>query len=84
MVQAAKANQTIPILGSIPNGFGSHEFMQPGVRALNSLIGSLAREEGVAVAGVAGAINEGLLQGDGLHPTVEGAGRIAGAFAREL
>jgi acyl-CoA thioesterase-1 len=86
MLRAARANQTIPIIGTVPNGFASHAFMQPGVTALNSMIGSLAREEGVRVAAVAGAIgnNAGLLQSDGLHPTVAGSGKIAGAFAREL
>ena len=87
IIRAAKANQTVPIIGSVPNGFGSHAFMQPGVKTtLNGLIGSLAREEGVRVAAVAGAIgnNAGLLQSDGLHPTVAGSDKIAGAFAREL
>jgi lysophospholipase L1-like esterase len=86
IIRAAKANQTVPIIGSVPNGFGSHAFMQPGVKTLNGLIESLAREEGVRVAAVAGAIgnNAGLLQSDGLHPTVAGSGKIAGAFAREL
>ncbi len=86
IIQAAKANNTIPIIGTVPNGFASYAFMQSGVEALNSMIGSLALEEGVPVAAVAGAIgsDEGLLQADGLHPTVAGAGKIAGAFAREL
>jgi len=86
IVGAAKANQTIPILGTVPNGIDSHAFMAPGVQMLNGLIGQLAGEEGVAVAGVNGAMGSApaFFQADGLHPSEAGAGRIAIAFSGRL
>ena len=86
IVGAAQDNQTIPILGSVPNGIDSYAFMAPGVQTLNGLIGQLAGEEGVRVAGVNGAMgnNPSFYQADGLHPNVAGAGQVAAAFAGRL
>ena len=34
-VQAAKANQTIPIVGTVTPGFPYHDFIEPRVESLN-------------------------------------------------
>ncbi len=85
IIQAAKANQTIPIIATVPPAFPYHDFIAQGVVDLNPLIQAMAAEEGVAVANVFNALNNpALFQSDGLHPTAEGAGKIASAFAGKL
>ncbi|MDA0577262.1 MAG: GDSL-type esterase/lipase family protein [Verrucomicrobia bacterium] len=85
IVQAAKANKTIPILATVPTAYDSHAFMAPRVAALNPLIKSMASEEGVRVADVNGAVKDrSLFLGDGLHPNAAGAGRLASAFGGKL
>ena len=85
IVLAARANKTVPILGTIPPAFGSHAFSNPGVDALNPFIRQMAQEEGVAVADIHGALNDpALFQDDGLHPNAAGMRRIASAFAGRI
>ena len=86
IVGVAKANKTMPVLGTVPNGIDSHAFMAPGVPTLSGLIGQPAREEGLAVAGVNWAIgsNPAFFQADGLHPSEAGSGRMAAAFSGAL
>ncbi|MCE9616344.1 MAG: hypothetical protein K8T26_18895 [Lentisphaerae bacterium] len=85
IVQAAKANHTVPIIATLTPTFPYHDFISGGVVALNPLIKQMASEEGVAVADLYGPLNDvSLFQSDGLHPTAAGAGKIASVFAGKL
>ena len=85
MVRAAKANQTIPILATVPPGFTEHAYITPSVQALNPMIRQMASEEDVSVVNAYDALNDtSLFQEDGLHPTAEGARRLASAFGDKL
>ena len=85
IIRAAKANKTVPIIGTVPPTFPYHDFIADGVKALNPLIVSMAAEENTPVAGVNGALNDvTLFQSDGLHPTADGALKLAAAFDDKL
>lgn len=83
IVQQAKANRTIPVLGTLPPMTDGHEIYNGGIVARNPRIAQLAAEEGVALADVGGAFGggAGLLSEGGLHPNLEGQTTIARAFA---
>ncbi|MBN1557179.1 MAG: hypothetical protein JW951_03430 [Lentisphaerae bacterium] len=82
MVQAAKANRTIPVLGTLPPMDGVHSLYAGAARALSGRIRSLAGAEGAGLADVERAFGDGsaYLQPDGLHPTPAGSERIAAVF----
>jgi lysophospholipase L1-like esterase len=85
IIQAAKANQTIPIIGTVTPAFPWHDYMTPSIEHINPLITSMARAEGARVANTYGALNdETLYQSDGLHHTPEGATALATAFRARL
>lgn len=82
IITAAKTNKTIPIIGTVPPAFGSHDFSELAVEGLNPAILAMTASEGVAVANVNGALQDpALYQSDGLHPNVAGAAKVAAAFA---
>ena len=82
MVQAAKANQTIPVLATLTPMYGPHSTWAGSVKALNEQIRALASSEGVALADLESAFGDSpqLFQDDGLHPTAEGRQLIAQTF----
>lgn len=85
IIRAAHANKTVAIIGTVPPAFPYHDFIEGGVEEINPLIQAMAAEEGAPVANVFGALNnETLFQSDGLHPTAEGATKLAAAFADKL
>lgn len=85
IIQAAKANQTIPIIGTVTPTFTKHDHMIPGIEAINPMIKEMARQERTRVANTYGAVNDIVYYlDDGLHHTAEGAGRLASAFADRL
>lgn len=85
IVQAAKANQTIPIVATVTPGFPYHDFIEPRVESLNPLIVQMAKEEGVPVVDTFTAVNDvNYFQSDGLHPNAAGYGQIAAVFSEAL
>ena len=82
MIQAAKANQTIPVIGTLTPMRDGHKLWAGSARALNEMIRQMAGEEGVAVADLERAFGDraDLLQPDGLHPTAAGSEVIASTF----
>lgn len=84
IIQAAKANQTRPIIANLTPMYDSHAAFQGGVNELNPLIQQLASEEGADFVDLASAFgnNRSLMQADGLHPTDEGNQIIASEFAK--
>lgn len=84
IIQAAKANQTRPIIANLTPLYGSHAAFQGAVNALNPLIQQLAFEEGADFVDLASAFgnNRSLLLADGLHPSDEGTQVIALTFAK--
>lgn len=86
MIQAAKANRTIPVIGTLTPMTGSHSLYAGAARALSARIRSLGGQEGTRVADLENAFgsNPDYLQGDGLHPTPAGSERIAQVFFSAL
>lgn len=82
MIRAAKANQTIPVIGTVTPMRGPHQAYDQAGGELSSRIRSLAHAEGAALADVRKAFGngEGLLRSDGLHPTPAGSEKIASVF----
>ena len=74
IIQAAKDNKTIPIIGTLTPAFYSHRGWEPFIEALNPRIVQLANEEGIQVADHWTAFNmdASLLTEDGLHPNARG------------
>lgn len=86
IIQAAKANQTIPVIATLTPAFGSHAYMAGAINDLNSQIRQMAAEEGVSVADLNSAFgeNSAYMLSDGLHPNDEGAELIASTFSNAL
>jgi lysophospholipase L1-like esterase len=83
IVQQAKANKTVPVVGTLTPMTRGHAFFGDYVATLNPKIEEMALQEGVEVANLFGAFgsDEALLQDDGLHLTAEGARIVATTFA---
>ena len=85
IVGAAKVNQTIPVIATIPHQYGSRTVVNPAIDEYNRRIRSIGGSEGVPVANVAGPFNNpNLVQADGLHPSDAGTQAIATAFANKV
>lgn len=87
VVSAARANQTIPVLATVPPMIASHATFNEGVRAINTEIRNLASETGTALVDLEGSFGsnpEGLLDAGGLHPNQQGQQVIASSFAGAL
>ncbi|MBL7116120.1 MAG: hypothetical protein ISS35_10170 [Kiritimatiellae bacterium] len=86
IVQAAKNNQTIPVLATLTPAYDDYSYMQGAIDELNPKIKQMAKEEDVRVAdlGKPFADDPTLMQSDGLHPTALGAAKIAETFGRIL
>ena len=77
MVERAKANRTIPILGTIPPNFRSPPCAQDVIGQANLLIRGLAAAEGIVLAEIFDGMNDRSLFGlapdrDPLHPNEQG------------
>ncbi len=83
IINAARDNQTIPVLGTLPPAYGLHDFMQGAIDGLNERIRQLAAEENVALAPVNAVFGDdpSLFLEDGLHPNEAGNTKLAEAFA---
>lgn len=85
IVQACKANQTIPILATITPMFGPHAVFNPSVDAANEPIRAMAKEEGVDIVDLNAAMQDpGLFNRDGLHPNAAGAALMAARFQGQV
>ena len=77
MVERAKGNRTIPILGTIPPNFRNAPCAQDVIFTANGLIRTLAAAEGIVLAEIFDGMNERSLFGlspdrDPLHPNERG------------
>jgi lysophospholipase L1-like esterase len=86
MIQAARANKTVPILGTLVPAVGMHEGWEFFIQDLNPKILALCSEEGVQCADHYSAfVNDpgfiaspySLLYEDGLHPNSAGYALMA-------
>lgn len=86
IVQQARANQTVPILTTLPPMMRGHSIFNGHVRKLNPMIRDLASSEHVPLADVANAFGDDatLLSEDGLHPNQQGQQVIAQVFANKF
>jgi lysophospholipase L1-like esterase len=84
MVDRAKANGSIPVLGTIPPNFRSPSFPQQIINVANGMIRESARARGVVLAEIFNGMNDRSLFGspalgieDPLHPNEQGYVRMA-------
>ncbi len=82
IVQQAKANSSVPILGTLTPMYESYEVFNDRIDDLNSRIRSMAGEEGADVANLNGAFGSKreLILSDGVHPSDEGHDVMAITF----
>jgi lysophospholipase L1-like esterase len=77
MVERAKANKTIPLLGTIPPNFRNDPCAHDVIARANGLIRGLASAEGIVLADIFNGMNDRNLFGlgsdrDPLHPNDQG------------
>ncbi len=82
IIQAAKANKTIPVIATLTPQITEHAAYGGGVIALNVRIRSLAAEEGIKLVDLEAAFSghSEYFQRDGLHPNNTGLSVIAAEF----
>ena len=82
MIQTAKGNMTVPIIGTLTPMTGDHELWAGQVEVVNDEIRQLAREQGIRCADLYSAFGSdaAYLKADGLHPTQEGSQVIDATF----
>ena len=86
IIQAAKANQTIPVIASLLPQYDSHGIFDGRVQALNPKIANLAKSTRARFVnlGKEFAGKRDLVQPDGLHPSDRGTTVIAAAFGDKI
>lgn len=86
MIEAAKTNNTIPVIGTLLPMSLEHSIYEGDVEQLNPAIIQLADDEGIAGADLwtAFGTNSTLILDDGLHPTDAGNQVIATTFFNAL
>lgn len=82
MIEAARANKTVPIVGTIPPRYRGDGVFDVRHTELNAKIRAMAREEDVRLADIEVVFNydKSLLQDDGFHPNEDGNQLIAVTF----
>lgn len=82
VIHQAKANKSVPVIGTLPPMLYSHARFNGVVQSLNDAIRNLASSEGVRLADVAAKFGsgDGLIIDDGLHPNEQGNQLMAEAF----
>ena len=82
MVQAAKANGTVPIVATLLPMIGEHSIFDGSAQRISAGLREVASSEGVALVDLHGEFGDAgsLLIGDGLHPNDAGNQIIALAF----
>ncbi|NCC49646.1 MAG: hypothetical protein EOM20_00380 [Spartobacteria bacterium] len=86
IIQSAKNNKTIPIIGTLPPMTYSHAIYNGSIDALNSKIRQMASEEGCRLADLAAEFSgtSPELFPDGRHPNADGAAIIAVAYKEKI
>lgn len=89
MVQRAKANRTIPLLGTIPPNFRNDPCAHDVIDSANGLIRGLASAEGIVLAEIFHGMNDRNLFGlepdrDPLHPNEQGYRVMANIWLNAL
>ena len=89
MVDRAKANKTVPLLGTIPPNFRSPQCAQDVIDAANPMIRGLASTEGIVLAEIFNGMNNRSLFGlapdrDPLHPNEQGYAVMANIWFSAL
>jgi lysophospholipase L1-like esterase len=93
MIATARANKTVPILGTLVPAVGDHEGWEFFIEALNARILALCDEEGVPCADHHKAFTNdsgfietpySLLSDDGLHPNAAGYALMAATWRQPL
>jgi len=81
-VRAAKANKTVPVLGTLLPLLGEHAAFYDAGRAFSARIRQLAGDEGVTLADLEAAFGDdpSLLQANGEHPNAAGNVVMAETF----
>ena len=82
IVQAAKANQTVPLVATLLPMYDGHAFAAGNARDISAGIRVMAKEEGARLVDLEAEFGDdrSLLQEDGLHPSDTGTQLIALAF----
>jgi len=86
IVQAAKNNKSIPIIGTLPPMTYSHAIYNGSIDALNVKIRQMASEEGCRLADLASEFSgtSPEMFPDGRHPNADGVAIIAVAFKEKI
>jgi acyl-CoA thioesterase-1 len=86
IVEACKANKTVPIIATLTPMQDLHELFAGRAREVSERIRSLAGQTGTALCDLENEFGSPspYLQEDGLHPTYEGCVVIADSFASKL
>lgn len=89
MVERAKANKTVPILGAIPPNFRNDPCAHDVIDSSNNLIRGLASAEGIVLAEIFNGMNDRNLFGlapdrDPLHPNDQGYRVMANIWLNAL
>ena len=93
MIEAARVNHTVPIIGTMTPANGEHRGWEPFIEAANPLILELCAEEGLECADHFNAFENdpgysaspyALLLEDGLHPNPAGYALMAETWERSL
>jgi acyl-CoA thioesterase-1 len=89
MVERAKANQTVPLLGTIPPNFRNDPCAHDVIDSANGLIRGLASAEGIVLADIFNGMNDRNLFGlapdrDPLHPNEQGYRVMANIWLNAL
>lgn len=83
MIQAAKANKTVPIISNCTPMYWGHDIFNGSVQLLNPKIAQLASEEGITMVDMAGAFgtDTSYYVADGLHFNSAGDELVARTWA---
>ena len=82
IIDAAKANKTVPVIATLPPMSGEHSIFNGEATRISSGIRDLAAQNGIALVDLEAAFdsNPDLIGSDGLHPTAAGYQVIAQSF----
>ena len=88
MVQRAKANRTVPLLGTIPQNFRNDPCARDVIDGANGLIRGLASAEGIVLADIFNGMNDrnlfALAPEDPFHPNEQGYRVMANIWLNAL
>lgn len=82
IIQAAKAQKTVPLVATVTPTYGSHGYSNDQVNRINEAIRRVVKEEGATLVDINKEFGNdpSLIQDDGLHPSDSGTQLIALSF----